>query len=94
MSEMGRCMKCKSTQKMDNFKKVTMKNGRPAAKGNCHVCGTNMYKILSGHGGRSKKSSSKKSKKSVKKGSKRSKKKSSKKSKKKSSKKRSRKSRK
>jgi Domain of unknown function (DUF5679) len=39
------CMKCKSKRGMENIKVVTMKNGRPARKGQCEVCGTKMFKI-------------------------------------------------
>lgn len=88
MSEIGRCMKCKSQQKMVETERVTMKNGRPAMKGQCSKCSTKMFKILPGSA--SKKTSSKKSNKSTKKGSKRTKKSHSKKSKKKTSKKGSR----
>ena len=42
----GYCMKCKKTQEMSGAEKVTMKNGRPAAKGTCSVCSTKMFKIL------------------------------------------------
>ena len=31
---------------MKNAVKVKMKNGRPAIKGVCSLCGTGMYKIL------------------------------------------------
>jgi hypothetical protein len=41
------CVKCKSKRAMANAEVVQMKNGRPAAKGSCAVCGTGMYKILS-----------------------------------------------
>ena len=41
------CMKCKTKRVMENVQEVTMKNGRPAAKGTCPVCKTGMYKILS-----------------------------------------------
>lgn len=47
MSEQGFCVKCKTTRPMDKVQQVTMKNGRPALKGVCSVCGTGMYKILS-----------------------------------------------
>jgi len=47
MAETGYCVKCKSKRDMKNAEKVTMKNGRPAMKGSCTVCGTGMYKILS-----------------------------------------------
>ena len=64
----GWCMKCKSKNEMKNVTKVTMKNGRPAMKGECSKCGTKMFKIggssTSKSGGASKKSKrSKKSKK-------------------------------
>lgn len=39
------CVKCKSKREMTNEEKVTMKNGKPATKGVCPVCGTGMYKI-------------------------------------------------
>ncbi|MFC1513922.1 DUF5679 domain-containing protein [candidate division KSB1 bacterium] len=47
MAEQGYCVKCKSKRDMKDATKVTMKNGRPAMKGVCSVCGTGMYKILS-----------------------------------------------
>ncbi|MEA3560208.1 MAG: DUF5679 domain-containing protein [Candidatus Omnitrophota bacterium] len=40
------CVKCKSKREMKDAQKVTMKNGRPAMKGKCPVCGTGMYRIL------------------------------------------------
>jgi hypothetical protein len=39
------CVKCKDKRDMKDEQKVTMKNGRPATKGTCPVCGTGMYKI-------------------------------------------------
>ena len=39
------CMKCKQKREMANIQKVTMKNGRPARKGECKVCHTKMFKI-------------------------------------------------
>lgn len=39
------CMKCKAKKEMKNVEKVTMKNGRPAMKGNCPNCDTKMFKI-------------------------------------------------
>ena len=39
------CMKCKKKREMDNIVRVKMKNGRPAVKGECQVCGTKMFKI-------------------------------------------------
>jgi len=47
MEEQGYCVKCKAQRKMVKAQKVTMKNGRPAMKGVCSVCGTGMYKIMS-----------------------------------------------
>ncbi len=46
MAETAYCVKCKSKREMVDVQKVTMKNGRPALKGKCAVCGTGMYKIL------------------------------------------------
>ncbi len=40
------CMKCKAERVVQNVSIVTMKNGRPAANGNCPVCGTKMFKFL------------------------------------------------
>lgn len=39
------CVKCRAKRDMQNEEKVTMKNGKPATKGKCPVCGTGMYKI-------------------------------------------------
>jgi len=41
----GYCMKCKKKREMDDVTKVKMKNGRPAKKGKCEVCGTKMFRI-------------------------------------------------
>jgi hypothetical protein len=46
MAEIAYCVKCKAKKEMKNSKEVKMKNGRPAAKGECSTCGTGMYKIL------------------------------------------------
>lgn len=40
------CVKCKATQPMVEAQTVTMKNGRPALRGKCSVCGTTLNKIL------------------------------------------------
>jgi hypothetical protein len=45
--EMAFCVKCRKKTAMVETQKVTMKNGRPAIRGKCSVCGTGMYKILS-----------------------------------------------
>ncbi len=39
------CMKCRKKREMKDTKAVKMKNGRPATKGVCSVCGTKMYRI-------------------------------------------------
>jgi len=41
----GYCVKCKAKQVMKNAEKVTLKNGKPATKGECPKCGTKMFKI-------------------------------------------------
>jgi hypothetical protein len=41
----GYCMKCKEKKEMKNVEAVTMKNGKPANKGECPDCGTKMFKI-------------------------------------------------
>ena len=35
------------TQRGISYMQVTMKNGRPAMKGKCPICGTGLYRILS-----------------------------------------------
>jgi hypothetical protein len=40
------CIKCKATRVMVGAQRVTTKNGRPAAKGKCPVCGSTMLKFL------------------------------------------------
>jgi hypothetical protein len=45
-NEQGYCVKCKAKSTMVDAEEVKMKNGRPAMKGKCEVCGTGMYKIL------------------------------------------------
>ena len=42
----GYCMKCKVKKEMMDVKEVTMKNGRPAIKGTCPSCNTNMFCIV------------------------------------------------
>lgn len=39
------CVKCREKREDENAVEVTMKNGKPALKGKCPVCGTGMYKI-------------------------------------------------
>lgn len=40
------CVKCKVSRQMASPQLVTTKNGKPAAKGKCAVCGTTMMKFL------------------------------------------------
>ena len=47
MAETAYCVNCKAKVEIKNPQRVTMKNGRPAMKGKCSVCGTGVYKILS-----------------------------------------------
>ena len=39
------CVKCKTNRPMKNGMAVYMANGRPAARGECSVCGTGLFKI-------------------------------------------------
>ena len=39
------CFKCRAKREIKNPQKVTLKNGKPATKGMCPVCGTTMYRI-------------------------------------------------
>jgi Domain of unknown function (DUF5679) len=40
------CVKCKKKTEMKDPQRVTMKNGKPALKGTCSVCGTTQNAIL------------------------------------------------
>lgn len=39
------CVKCRSKREMKDPQVTQLKNGRPAKKGKCSVCGTNMFRI-------------------------------------------------
>jgi hypothetical protein len=39
------CVKCKAKREVKNPEPITMKNGKPALKGTCPVCGTSVFKI-------------------------------------------------
>lgn len=39
------CVKCKKKVEIKNPQKVTLKNGKPATKGVCPVCGTKVFRI-------------------------------------------------
>jgi hypothetical protein len=42
------CVKCRAKREIKDPQEVTMKNGRPAMKGVCPVCGTAIFRIGSG----------------------------------------------
>jgi hypothetical protein len=42
------CVKCREKRDIKDPKEVTMKNGRPAMEGTCPVCGTKLFRMLSG----------------------------------------------
>ena len=39
------CVKCRAKKSVEEYEKVTMKNGKPAAKAACPDCGTKMFRI-------------------------------------------------
>jgi hypothetical protein len=39
------CFKCRAKREMKNPEKVVLKNGRPAVRGVCSVCGTKVFRI-------------------------------------------------
>ncbi|MEO9277442.1 MAG: DUF5679 domain-containing protein [Nitrososphaera sp.] len=39
------CVKCRKKVDIANPKEVKLKNGRPAVKGTCPKCGTNVFRI-------------------------------------------------
>jgi hypothetical protein len=38
-------MKCQAERELTDTEAVIMKNGRPATKGRCPVCGTGMFRL-------------------------------------------------
>ena len=44
--EIAYCTKCREKQEMKEPKQIAMRNGKPALKGTCTVCGTGMFRIL------------------------------------------------
>jgi hypothetical protein len=42
------CVKCRKKVEIKNPKAVTLKNGKPATKGECPKCGTGVFRIGSG----------------------------------------------
>lgn len=43
----GYCVKCHKKTELKDAQRVSMKNGKPALKGTCSVCGTKVNVILS-----------------------------------------------
>jgi len=39
------CVKCREKREFKNPTATKLKNGRPATKGTCSTCGTNMFRI-------------------------------------------------
>ncbi len=46
MADTYYCVKCKKKTEMKDAQRVTMKNGKPALRGQCAVCGTTVNAIL------------------------------------------------
>lgn len=42
------CLKCRSQREIQDVAQVTLKNGRPAQRGTCAVCGKRVFKVGSG----------------------------------------------
>ena len=42
------CLKCRTKREIKGPEQVTLKNGRPATKGTCPVCGTKIFRIGKG----------------------------------------------
>ena len=42
------CFKCRTKREIRNAQQVTLKNGRPATRGACSVCGTTVFRIGKG----------------------------------------------
>jgi len=39
------CVKCRKKVEIKNAQRVTLKNGKPATKGECPDCGTKVFRI-------------------------------------------------
>lgn len=39
------CVKCRKKVEMQNAEQITMKNGKPATRGICPICGTKVFRI-------------------------------------------------
>ena len=45
MSVQAYCFKCRAKREIKDAKAITMKNGKPAIRGVCPVCGTKVFRI-------------------------------------------------
>lgn len=41
----GYCLKCKAKRIIKNPQRITTKNNRPASRGSCHQCSTEIFRI-------------------------------------------------
>lgn len=39
------CFKCRGKREINNPAEITLRNGRPATHGTCHLCGTKVFRI-------------------------------------------------
>ncbi len=39
------CLKCRASREVKNAVEVTLKNGRPATRGNCAICDASVFRI-------------------------------------------------
>jgi len=39
------CVKCRAKREIKDAREITMKNGKPATRGVCPVCGTVVFRI-------------------------------------------------
>ena len=39
------CLKCRDHREIKDAEQVTLKNGRPATRGKCSVCGATVFRI-------------------------------------------------
>ena len=39
------CFKCRTKREINDPEATTLKNGRPATKGTCGLCGTKLFRI-------------------------------------------------
>ncbi|MDA1348153.1 MAG: DUF5679 domain-containing protein [Chloroflexi bacterium] len=39
------CLKCRAHRDINDSQELTLKNGRPATRGKCSVCGSTVFRI-------------------------------------------------